>query len=112
MNEQNLIFVVVDDAGKFGAAANNIACRELALEDGVLKMVAEAAHGFEDLAKALVVGDVIADEVRLPHFSYFSEKRGGIFASGPTLLVEAAPIPLSQQRALWNIAVHLKSLLR
>jgi hypothetical protein len=67
MNEQNLIFVVVDDAGKFGAAANNIACRELALEDGVLKMVAEATHEFEDFAQAAVVGDVVADEVGLAH---------------------------------------------
>jgi hypothetical protein len=67
MNEQNLIFVVVDDAGKFGAAANDIACRELALEDGVLKMVAEAAHGLEDFAEALFIADVVTNEVGGAH---------------------------------------------
>jgi hypothetical protein len=36
MDEQNLIFVVIDDAGKFRAAANKVAGRELALKDGVL----------------------------------------------------------------------------
>ena len=57
--------IVVDDAGEFGAAADEVAGRELALEDGVLKMVAVAAHGFEDFAKALVVRDVVTDEIGL-----------------------------------------------
>jgi len=58
---------VVDDAGQFGAAPDEIACRELALEDGILKMVTVASHGFEDLAQAFVVADIVTDEIRLPH---------------------------------------------
>jgi hypothetical protein len=67
MNEQNLILIVVDDPGKFDTAPNKIAGRELALEHGILQMIAVPAHGLEDLAKALVVADVVADEVGLAH---------------------------------------------
>jgi hypothetical protein len=61
MDEQNLIFVVIDDAGKFRAAPNKVAGSELALEYGVLEMIAVPAHGLEDLAEALVVADVVTD---------------------------------------------------
>jgi hypothetical protein len=67
MDEQNLIFAVMDDAGEVGAAADQVAGGEMALEDGVLQVVAEAAHGFEDLAEASVVADVVTDEIRLAH---------------------------------------------
>jgi len=68
MNEEDLIFTVFDDAGEFGAAADEVAGSELAFEDGVLEVVAETAHEFEDFAEAAVVGDVVADEVGLAHF--------------------------------------------
>ena len=67
MDEQDLVFVVVDDAGEFGAAADEVAGGELAFEDGVLEVVAVTAHGLEDLAEAVVVADVVADEVGLAH---------------------------------------------
>jgi hypothetical protein len=67
MDEQDLVFVVIDDAGKFRAAPDKVACRELALEHGVLQMIAEPAHGLEDLAEPLVVADIVTDEIRLPH---------------------------------------------
>jgi hypothetical protein len=67
MDEKNLVFVVVDDAGKFRAAPNQVGRSELALEYGVLQMIAVTAHGLENLAKALVVADVVADEVGLAH---------------------------------------------
>jgi hypothetical protein len=67
MDKQNLIFVMVDDAGKFGAAPNQIAGSELAFEHRILQVVAVAAHGLEDLAEAFVVADVVTDEVGLAH---------------------------------------------
>ena len=76
VDEEDLVFIVIDDAGEFGAAADDVAGGELAFEDGVLEVVAVAAHGFEDFAEALVVGDVVADEVGLSHVV------GGLLSEG------------------------------
>jgi len=70
MDEQNLVFSVEYDAGKFNAAADEIAGRELALENRVLEMVAKTAHEFEDFAETAVVGDVVTDEIGLAHLVY------------------------------------------
>jgi hypothetical protein len=67
MDEQNLIFVVFDDAGEFRAAPNKVARSELALEYGVLQMIAVPPHGLEDLAKPLIIADVVTNEIGLPH---------------------------------------------
>jgi len=67
VDEEHLVVVMVDDSGDFGAAADEVAGRELALEDGVLEMVAVPAHGFEDFAETLVVADVVANEIGLSH---------------------------------------------
>lgn len=67
MDEEDLVFGVVDDAGEVRAAADEIGAGELALEDGELEVVAVAAHGFEHLAEAFVVRDVVTDEVGLAH---------------------------------------------
>jgi hypothetical protein len=61
VDEEDLIFVAVDDDGEVGAEAEEVSLSELAFEDGVLEVVAEAAHEFEDLAEAFVVGDVVGD---------------------------------------------------
>jgi hypothetical protein len=51
-----------------------------ALEDGILQVVAVAAHGFEDLAEAFVFADVVTDEIGLPHRadSLVALYRGGL----------------------------------
>ncbi len=67
MNEQHLIVVMMNNARQLGPAANQIARRELTLKYGVLQMVAVTAHGLEDLAQPLVVGDVVTNQIRLPH---------------------------------------------
>ncbi len=67
MDEEDLVVLVVDDGAQFGAHAGEVGGSELALEDGVLEMVAPGAHRFEDEAEALVVGDVVADQVGLAH---------------------------------------------
>lgn len=77
MDEQNLILVVIDDAGKFGAAPNQIARSELALEYGVLQMIAVPAHGLEDFAQTLVVGDVVTNQIGLSHSGHI-RLRGGL----------------------------------
>jgi hypothetical protein len=59
--------VVVDDAREFDAESGEIHGGELALEDGVLEVIAEAAHDFEDLSEAFIVGDVVGDEVGGAH---------------------------------------------
>ena len=59
MDEEDLVFVVIDELGEQGAAADEVRGGELAFEDGELEMVSEGAHGFEDFAKTLVVGYVV-----------------------------------------------------
>jgi len=67
VNEKHLVFVVLDDLGERMPALGQIDRRELALEDRVLQVVAEIPHGLEDLAKPLVVADVVADKVGVSH---------------------------------------------
>ena len=67
MDEEDLVVLMVDKRAEFGAHAGEVGGSELALEDGVLEMVAPSAHGFKDEAEALVVGDVVADEIGLAH---------------------------------------------
>jgi hypothetical protein len=69
MDEQNLVFVVIDDAVKFRATPDKVAGSELALEHGVLQMIAEPTHGLEDLPEPLVVADVVTNQIRLSHFA-------------------------------------------
>lgn len=67
VDEEDLIFVVLDDLAERMPALGEIDRGELALEDRVLQMVAEVAHGLEDLAEPLVVADVVADEKSVTH---------------------------------------------
>jgi hypothetical protein len=69
--EEDLVLVVMDDAAELDAEVDEIRGGELTLEDGVLEVVAVAAHDFEDLAEAFVVGDVVGDEVGGAHGGWF-----------------------------------------
>ena len=51
------------------SAPRQVAARQLALEDRILEMIAEPAHGLKDSAEALVVGDVVADQIGGSHMS-------------------------------------------
>jgi molybdopterin-binding protein len=75
VNEQHLVFPVVDDLRQEVPAARQVRCRELALEDRVLQVVAEPAHGLVDLREPAVVADVVADQVRVPHLSCIGRSR-------------------------------------
>ena len=59
----------MDDGGEFDAEVGEIEVGKLALEDGVLEMVAIAAHDLEDLAETFVVRDVVGHEVGGAHGS-------------------------------------------
>jgi hypothetical protein len=67
IDKEHLVVLVIDDVRQFGAEADKIRRGELALEDGVLQMVAEAAHEPEDFAQALVIADVVANEIGIAH---------------------------------------------
>ena len=67
VDKQNPVLVVLDDSRQGAAAAYQVGLCQLRLEYGVLQVVAKAAHGFEDLAQAAVVGDVVTDLVGLAH---------------------------------------------
>jgi hypothetical protein len=58
---------VVDDRRQCGPASRKVGGGQLALEDGKLQMVAEPAHRLEDFAQALVIADVVADQVGESH---------------------------------------------
>jgi hypothetical protein len=67
VHEQHLILVVLNDAAQLGSAPKKVALRELALEHGVLKVIAESPHRLKDFAKTLIVGDVVTNQVGLAH---------------------------------------------
>ena len=63
VDEQDLIFGVVDDRGQIGSKLGQLARVELAEEYGELGVVAATFEVVEDFAAAFVVGDVVADDV-------------------------------------------------
>jgi hypothetical protein len=67
INEEDLILIVVNDGAEVDFQPDEVGCGELALEDGVLKVVAVTAHGLKDLAQAFVIADVVADEEGFAH---------------------------------------------
>ncbi len=69
IDKENLVLGVVDDVAEFAAELDEIGWSELALEDGVLEVIAPAAHNLEDAPQAFVVGDVVANKVRRAHQS-------------------------------------------
>jgi hypothetical protein len=67
IDEEDLILVVVNDGGQFGAEPDEVGGIQLAFENGVLEVVAITAHDLKDLSEAFVVAYVVADEVGFSH---------------------------------------------
>jgi hypothetical protein len=67
VDEEYLVFGVIDDARQVRPATCQVRRGELALEDRILQVIAVTAHGLEDLAEALVIADIVTDQVRSPH---------------------------------------------
>jgi hypothetical protein len=65
--EQHLVFVMINDLGKISTELHKVGCGQLALEYGKLKVIAPPAHRLEHTAKTLIVGDVVTNQVRIPH---------------------------------------------
>jgi hypothetical protein len=67
MDKENLVFVVIDDVRERSSAADQIRLRKLALKHRVLQVIPAPPHRLEDLAKALIIGNVVANQIGLPH---------------------------------------------
>jgi hypothetical protein len=67
IDEEDLILVMVNDGGQFGAEPDEVGGIQLAFENGVLEVVAVTAHDLEDLSEAFVVAYVVADEEGFSH---------------------------------------------
>src|SRR6266404_5996220 len=67
IHEQHLIYFVIDNRRQVRAAPRQVAPRQLAFEDRVLQMVTIPAHNLKHLAPALVVADVVADQIGGAH---------------------------------------------
>lgn len=58
---------MIDDASQIRPAAHQILSRELAFENRVLQMIPVVAHSLKDFAQALVIADVVADQIGVAH---------------------------------------------
>ena len=67
IDEQHLVFVVMNDFVQLRPQAHQIHARELALEDRELQVIPPGPHGLEDLSQALGISDVVADNVGVAH---------------------------------------------
>jgi len=115
VDEQDLVLGMVDDRRQCGPASRQVGGGQLALEDGELQVVAEPAHGLEDFAEALVVADVVADEVGGAHgyivafeglkFRYFpSVKRAARYTCATPGLTRPPPIASSK---IITMGIHI-----
>ena len=67
IDEQHLVFVVVNEGTQLMAAPRQIGGIELTLENRVLQVIAKPAHRLVDLRQPALVADVVADEERVAH---------------------------------------------
>ena len=70
VDEQHLVFPMMDDRRQIRPAARQVGRRQLALEDRELQVVAIPAHGLKHLAQALVVADVVTNQIGSSHKPY------------------------------------------
>jgi len=62
VDEQDLVFFVMDDFGETGAEPDEIGSAELTFKDGELEMIAESAEDLEGPVAALIVRDVVVNQ--------------------------------------------------
>lgn len=67
VDEKHLVFVMLDDLRKRVSTAGQVDRCELALEDRVLKVIAEIPHGLTDLAEAFIFANIVTDEIGISH---------------------------------------------
>jgi hypothetical protein len=67
VDEEDLIFVVMDEAIDTRTQLDQLAMVQLTLKHGELKVLAPTKHVLVDFAEPLRVGDVVRDDVRVTH---------------------------------------------
>ena len=67
--DQDLVFPVVNKRIQVGNHLGTFFVGELALEDGVLQVLAISVHFFKNAPKAFVVGDIVCHEIDVSHGS-------------------------------------------
>lgn len=67
VDEEDLVGGVMDDLAEFVPQFGEVDGCELALENRELQVVAEIAARLKDFSQAFVVGDVVTNEIRIPH---------------------------------------------
>lgn len=63
IDEEHLVLFVMNHLGQFRAQADEVGASELAFEDGILEMIAKSAKNLEDLPEALIVADIVGDQI-------------------------------------------------
>lgn len=71
VDEEHLVFVVVDDAREVGAELNELTSVELALEDRELKVLTPTEHQLVDLAQAFRIANVVGDDEGLAGVAHY-----------------------------------------
>src|SRR5207249_7092285 len=67
IDEQNLIFTLMNNLAQFGSQPHQIASRQPALKDGKLNVIAPIAHRLEYIPQPLRIGDVVTNNVGVAH---------------------------------------------
>ncbi len=72
VDDQDLVFFVVNDLGQFRFAAEQVGLGELALKDAVLQMIAPVSQAAKGVTKTLGITHVVGDQVDASHGEAFS----------------------------------------
>lgn len=67
VDDQDLIFTVMNDFGQLCFESQQIRRREMAFKDAVLEMVTPVAQAFEGVPQPTRVADVVSDQVDAAH---------------------------------------------
>src|SRR5690606_82013 len=77
VDEEHLVFAVVNNLGELGLEAYALAPAQVAAEHRQLQVLASASHELENRAKAIRVADIVGHEVHRAHGS--PRQEGWIF---------------------------------
>ncbi len=67
IDKQHLILVVIDDLRQFRLQFHQIAPRQMTFEYGQLKMIAPAAHVFENIPEPFGIANVVTNDICTAH---------------------------------------------
>jgi hypothetical protein len=67
IDEKNLVEFMMNDVRQQRATLDQLGFVELTFEDAVLQMIAPIPHGLVNLAKSLIIANVVANEIGMSH---------------------------------------------